>query len=395
MNRQEALVTPSVMRWARERARLTLEEAAARIGRPAEEIEAWENDEKRPSLAQARRASEAYKRSLAVFYLPEPPEEFDTLKDFRQLPGTQASDYSPELALIIRQLYSRQEWKREYSIRHGTPPVAFVGAATSSESSVGLAGSIRATLGMSIQEQFSCADARSALNVWVSKAEHLGVCVCREGKIDLDEARGIALADEYAPFIYINATDSYAGRQFTLLHELVHLWINEPGLSNLANINKAPRSPDAATEAFCNRTAALTLVPPTEFAAEWSKRTPDEHLEERIETVARNFNVSDEVIARRLLDMDVISQADYLRLRAAYRERWNEHKDQNKGGGNYYLNALSFNGHAFTRTVLSARYSGEITVREASLVLGVKANNLRQLAETAGLLRPRQGGGDQ
>ena len=74
MNRQEALVTPSVMRWARERARLTLEEAAARIGRPAEEIEAWENDEKRPSLAQARRASEAYKRSRAVFYLPEPPE---------------------------------------------------------------------------------------------------------------------------------------------------------------------------------------------------------------------------------------------------------------------------------------------------------------------------------
>lgn len=395
MSRQDALVTPSVMRWARERARLTLEEAAARIGRPAEEIEAWERDEKRPSLAQARKASEAYKRSLAVFYLPEPPEEFDTLKDFRQLPGKKTADYSPELALIIRQLQSRQDWLREYRIRHGAPPVALVGAATSSDSSGELAESIRATLGMTIEEQFSCADPRTALNVWISKAEGLGVCVCREGKVDLEEARGIALADEYAPFIYVNATDSYAGRQFTLLHELVHLWINEPGLSNLANIKKAPQSPDAATEAFCNRTAALTLVPPTEFASEWARQASDETLDERIAAIARRFSVSEEVIARRLLDTDVISQADYVRLRAAYQERWTEHKDQNKGGGNYYLNALSFNGHAFTRTVLSARYSGEITVREASLALGVKANNLRELAETAGLLRPRQGGGDQ
>lgn len=392
MSKQQALVTPSVMRWARERAKLTLEEAAHRIGRPTEEIEAWEKGEARPSLAQARNASEAYRRSLAVFYLPEPPEEFDTLKDFRQLPGTETGDYSPELALMIRQLQCRQDWMREYRLRHGTSRIELVGAASLSDPPNELATTIRATLGMSIQEQFTCIDPRAALNLWVTKSEVCGVCVCREGKIDLEEARGISLADDYAPFIYINANDSYAGRQFTLLHELVHLWINEPGLSNLTNIKKAPISPDSATEAFCNRVAALTLVPPHEFAAEWSKHA-DEELETRIEIVASRFNVSEEVITRRLLDTGVISQNDYLRLRALFRDRWIQFKAKQSPGGDYYRSALSFNGHAFTRTVLGARYSGEITVREASFVLGVKANNLKRLAETAGLFVPRQDGG--
>ncbi len=75
MSRQEALVTPAVMRWARESARLSPEDASQRIGLPVDELEAWENGEKHPSIAQARKASEAYACSLATFYLPEPPRE--------------------------------------------------------------------------------------------------------------------------------------------------------------------------------------------------------------------------------------------------------------------------------------------------------------------------------
>lgn len=38
-----------------------------------------------PTIAQLRKAAEVYKRSLAVFFLSEPPEGFDTLRDFRRL----------------------------------------------------------------------------------------------------------------------------------------------------------------------------------------------------------------------------------------------------------------------------------------------------------------------
>jgi DNA-binding transcriptional regulator YiaG len=54
MSRQEALVTPAIMRWARESARLSPEQVSQRIGQPVEEIEAWERGESNlPKLAEA------------------------------------------------------------------------------------------------------------------------------------------------------------------------------------------------------------------------------------------------------------------------------------------------------------------------------------------------------
>jgi len=67
--RMEARVTPSVMKWARESAKLDVATAAKKIGRSEDEIEQWERGDAMPSFAQARKASEVYKRSLAVFYL--------------------------------------------------------------------------------------------------------------------------------------------------------------------------------------------------------------------------------------------------------------------------------------------------------------------------------------
>lgn len=86
MPRVDALITPSVMRWARESAKLSVEEAASKIGRPIEDMTAWEEGTSRPTIPQARKTSEVYKRPFAVFYLPEPPKDFDTLRDFRSLP---------------------------------------------------------------------------------------------------------------------------------------------------------------------------------------------------------------------------------------------------------------------------------------------------------------------
>jgi Zn-dependent peptidase ImmA (M78 family) len=311
MSRQEALITPSVMRWARESAQLSPEQASKRIGLPAEEIEAWEKGEKSPSMAQARKASEVYKRSLAIFYLPEPPADFEPLKDFRHLPDAEHRGYSPELALLIRQLQSRQEWLHDYLIRQGASPLSFVGSSTVDAGPVELAKSIRRILGATIIDQCSTLGVQGALNYWVGLVEELGVCVCREGKVELDEARGIALADSHSPFIYVNVNDSYAGRQFTLLHEFVHLWLDKPGLSNLAEIPQDPRSPDARTEVFCNKTAALILVPPEQFASAWKQRDHRQVIDDQIETIAKRFRVSDETIARRLLDGSLIAQPEY------------------------------------------------------------------------------------
>lgn len=401
MSRLKAMVTPSVLKWARERARFDLDAASERIGRPPDEIRAWEDGSDQPSMAQARKAAEVYKRSLAVFYLPKPPKDFETLRDFRTLPGTTQHGYSPELALLIRRLQGRQQWARDYLIAEAFEPLSFVGSATRRTPEIDIAKSIRSTLDISLDQQASCKDRREALNLWIERAEECGVFVCREGKIASEEACGIALTDDIAPIVFINTTDSYARRLFTLVHELVHLWINQPGVSNLQDIGQHAAKGDAAIEVFCNRTAALTLLGERRFTTQWESRDPSISLEAQIESVADYFKVSEEVVARRLLDRQIIRQVDYESLRAHYHKRWREHSEaerkkqrETEGGPSYYLQKLHSNGRRLTQVVLSASASERITLRDASLLLGVKVNHLAKLAQQAGIeAAPTPGGG--
>lgn len=138
MARQEALVTPSVIKWARDKAGYDVGTAAQKIGRPSPEIEAWEDGSLRPTLPQARKAAEVYRRSLAVFYLPKPPRDFGTLRDFRHLPGDQPREYSPELALLVRRVWGRQEWLRHFLIAEGAGQLRLAGSAGIGDDAAGV-----------------------------------------------------------------------------------------------------------------------------------------------------------------------------------------------------------------------------------------------------------------
>ena len=392
MKRIQALVTPSVMKWAREKAGYDIQTAAKKIGRPESDIESWEDGSARPTLAQTRKAAAVYKRSLAVFYLPGPPKDFDTLRDFRYLPTGQPREYSPELALLIRQVQVRQEWLREFLTYEGAGELPFVGSADIGTPPHEIARSIRDHLHVSLKEQMSCSTRREALILWIDKAEDAGVSVCRQGRIECEEARGLVLTGSRAPFVYLNSNDALVAQLFTLVHELAHAWINAPGLSNLEGLDRRPRTQNAAIEVFCNRVAAAALVDDDQLDQEIAKASPDLSLEGTVEKVAGSFKVSEEVIARKLLDRKRITPQQYRALRAFYARRWKQYarrKRDRSAGGNYYYMKLASNGRAFTQTVISAFHSGIVTIRDASGILGVKANHLADLAVVAGVpMRP-------
>ena len=187
MPRLKANITPEVIKWARKSCHYSLEEAAQKIGRSLTEIEAWESGESKPSMAQARRASEVYKRPLAVFFLPHTPKDFSTLRDFRRLPTGDPREYSPNLVFLIRLTQERQIWLSDYLRDEGFPPVEFIGSASVSVDRVRLASQIRNTLGVNQDEIRRCRSRGDALRLWVEAAEDLGVFVFQSGNMQYEK----------------------------------------------------------------------------------------------------------------------------------------------------------------------------------------------------------------
>ena len=63
--------------------------------------------------------------------------------------------------------------------------------------------------------------------------------------------RGFAIADEIAPFIVINHQDAQTARLFTLIHELVHIFVGSSGVSATPPVTEVPKSSTETTERFC------------------------------------------------------------------------------------------------------------------------------------------------
>ncbi|MEO5368614.1 MAG: XRE family transcriptional regulator [Magnetococcus sp. DMHC-1] len=391
--RQEAHINPEVIAWARKTSRLSIEEAARKIGRTSEDILAWENGEKLPTLAQARKAAEVYKRPLALFYFPKPPKDFSVLKDYRRVPEGESEEFTPELAYLIRQTQNRQEWMREFLMAARVQPLGFVGSTNTKEEPIKLASKIRQAVGVTSEEISQTRTVDEALLLWITKTESLGIYVFQAGSmlgqiIPPSVARGFLLTDEYAPFIFLNYQDAKAARIFTLAHELVHLWIGEPGVSNLEN-SGPPRNTKDRVEVYCNQVAAEILMPWDSFVIQWESMDPDAPQMERIALAANKFKVSREVVARRLLNMKKMNQEDYDKTIEQYRDEWKKErlniKEKNKKNDEsapvYHPMKLNSNGKSFSRTVISAYKRGELSGRDTSKLLDMKLNHIPKQAK--------------
>ncbi len=384
----EAYITPSVLKWAREKAGFhDVKVAAQKIGRTPEELTSWENGSGRPTIAQARKIAEVYKRSLAVFYLPEPPKGFETLRDFRRLRIDQPREYSTKLSVIIRLAEYRKKWLSEWMKAEGSKELDFIGSVTTNTSPNEIAGSIRNALGISIRDQIACSTRRDALNLWIRCVEFSGINVMRDSSVDLSEARGFVLSDPFSPFLFLNSKDALAGQIFTLVHELVHLWLNQPGIMNLNEAGHAFSTTDDIIEVFCNRVTSLVLIDETEFSQSWKLANSNSDIDARIREVSDKYKVSEELIARRLLELQIISQKKYLQLRAYFQERWKQliaqdhikRKDTDGGPSPHLLRVLK-NGRPFTSVVLTSYFQGQISSTEASSLLSAKVNNFEKLS---------------
>ena len=109
-------VNPEILRWARETAGLSLEDAAAKLSlggarglAPEQRLAAYEIGEHEPSRPLLVRMAKQYRRPLLTFYLTKPPRLGERGEDYRTLPPEHSRVQDALLDALIRDLRARQE----------------------------------------------------------------------------------------------------------------------------------------------------------------------------------------------------------------------------------------------------------------------------------------------
>ena len=161
-----ALVKAPLLIWAREKAGLTVEEAASLVRVAVDELKDWELGQRRPSIAELRALGRIYKRPIAVFFLPEIPQGFDPQREFRRLPGLTLETESSEMRFALRKaLYWREAAREIYDRMHEQIPTVRA-VADVEEDSEAVGARIRDLLGVSWETQVDWSSASIALNAW-------------------------------------------------------------------------------------------------------------------------------------------------------------------------------------------------------------------------------------
>ena len=267
-------INPAILKWARETAGMSLEEAALRLGftsraklASAARLEALERGESKPTRNQLLKIAATYRRPLTAIYRTAPPAPGNRGEDFRSIGGV-TGKREPLLDALLRVTRVRQDMVR--SILEDDEEVkslSFVGSIPITEPIEDAAATIRTALDLDETRHVRVDSAAEQFAVLRERVEALGIFVLLAGNLgshhtNLDERmfRGFAVADRIAPFIVINDQDATAAQSFTLIHELVHVYTGSTGVS-AAPTAVPPRTHPARVERFCNDVASEVLLP--------------------------------------------------------------------------------------------------------------------------------------
>lgn len=370
-------VKPQLLRWARERSRLDSGMLAHRFPKLAQ----WENEQSRPTLKQLEEFARATHTPFGFLFLPEPPVEPSPIPDFRTIANRPVARPSPDLLDTIYLCQQRQEWYRDFAVSVGERPLPFAGYASRDSGIGATADEIRRILHFDLDERRQCPTSTDALRRLMEQIDAAGVLVMVNGvvgsnthrKLDPDEFRGFALADDLAPVIFVNGSDSKSGQMFTLAHELAHIWLGQSALTD-AEPSTVPEGAQSEgkedhireTEDWCNRVAAELLVPLTAFRNSLRAR---EDLPNALNRLAREYKVSTLVVLRRMYDAGALTRDAMWRAYAAELQRLRE-IERAGGGGDFYRTLGVRTGQRFARALVASTVGGETLYRDALHLLG-------------------------
>ena len=382
-------LAPEVLRWARMSMGYTVEEAAGKAGVPADRYKSWETGSQSPTYRQLEiLADKVYKRPVAILLLPKPPIEEPIEQQFRSLSNSEIRNLPSELRLGLRKAVRYQSILAEVSPAARDAASDQFGIAVDKDPAM-LANNFRLMIGFTLKDQMSWKP-DEAYRKYQAIIEKLGIFVFKMD-LPMPQVRAFCLTGKY-PIIVLNKQDSRNGMIFSLFHEMAHLVLNE---SDVFRDEPGDRhSQYAKIENFCNRFAAAFLVPDEDFADHLRKLKLVKHKvnDRDIQLMARRYNVSMEVVARKLLGLTYISEQFFWQQKAlwdaaakAAKERQNEALQDNDGGISQSIKILFEKGKPYISNVINAYEQGLISSSDLSDYLETKLKHLPKIQERLGM----------
>jgi len=375
-----AHINPENLRWARERAQLTMGMLAKKLSISEDKLVSWENGDKKLTFNQAKSVAEKTYIPFGYLFLKKTPEEKLPIPDLRTVEGEPLRQPSAELLKIIQIVIARQHWYQEYQAEQGIENNPYIGNFNADSSFINIVNDMRKALDV---------DAHPKRGNWedyqrllVKRIEQIGILVMRHGdlghhtkKLSVEEFRGFAIFDKTSPVLFVNQADAPSARLFTLMHELAHIWIGQSGVSDAST--KAHRK----EEVLCNAVAAEFLVPEDEFLGLWQDK---ENWIDNLPELEAHFHVSKWVLARRALTLALITQSQYGKYITFLKKQY-EQREKKNSAPSYYRTINSQISENFSRALVAETLSGKVLLRDAGQLLGIKPNNITKLAKELGI----------
>ena len=368
-------VNPMVLSWARESLGLSVEEVVHRLKRKrisAETVQAWESGDESPTYPQLERlAYEIYKRPVAVFFFPEPPEEETPKQSFRTLPEYEIENLPSRIRFLIRKAKAFQLNLAE--LHDGVNPnskqiirdLSFKPTVSAKK----MAETVRSYLGVELFTQTGWKTRQDALEAWRNVLEESGVFVFKDS-FQADNFSGFCLYDDKFPIIYVNNNKPKTRQIFTLFHELAHLLFHTGGIDTPSTkyVDRL-KGDERKIEILCNSFAGEFLLPDVEFLKQISNMKIDEPL---IKRLADAYHVSREVVLRKALDHNRVNQTYYSKMI----QKWAKESISRGKGGDYYKTMASYLGRQYLETTFGRYYQNRISAEQLADYLGVKAKSV-------------------
>ena len=370
-------LNPDILKWARERSGYTAEAIANVLNKDISIVNDWESGERALTYVQLETLADKYKRPIAIFFFPEPPEEPNIAENLA-LRSSDPTPLDPRVRILLRQAYARQLSLMELNL--GTNPskkkIFRDLQARPTDSVTALAEETRTYLDINVDTQTDWDNAKEALANWRDHIEEAGIFIFKEA-FQNDSIDGFCLVHDEFPVIYLNNSRQPVRQIFSLFHELAHLLLGEN------DIIRGISRDDGEVEVFCNKFAAEFLVPSDDL---------ENHLnfpvynDDAIEELANYYKVSRPVILLNLVNKGIFTQENYWEKMNQWAEEYERRTESRAGststrGGSYYNTQAVYLGYRFMDLAFGKYRQGYCSIEQLAEHLNVKVKHLPQLED--------------